>query len=151
MFDQSFKASEQYFTVLQLLRIFDEAIRKPSQILKDLWSWLRNMPMFPHYDWPVDMDPGDEDYLYEHECREFERIRAQYEKIWNDKIWDKHTKQEQKFLERIERKQNEIIGLRDGVSHLPSMPMKTKHSQNDIPLHLPTRNQLYQTFNPALY
>lgn len=40
MFDELFKNSEQYFIVLQLLRIFDETVRKASQSIKDLWGWL---------------------------------------------------------------------------------------------------------------
>lgn len=58
---------------------------------------------------------SDRYMMREYRSREYNKLRDKYENMWNEKVWDKHIMQEQKFLERIEGKQNEIMGLRDGV------------------------------------
>ena len=104
MFDKSFKNSEQYFTVLQLLRIFHESIRDTSRILKALWEWFE----IEHVRRYRERRPANW-------RTRSKKISQERERIWQEQIWGQHIVQERKFLERIEKKESEIRGFRDAV------------------------------------
>lgn len=105
MFDDSFKLSEQYFTVLQLLRIFQ--------------------------DWIVEADKGMDDLGQElsQQCRSWQAWRQrcapldEIEEPFHMAALEANFARVQNFFElradalkgRIQRKKEEVESLRDGV------------------------------------
>lgn len=105
MFDDSFQLSEQYFTVLQLLRIFQDWIGEMERGFEDLKrelfgqfeAWLAWRQIHAPEDedaWPLDMNILEDDF---EKVRDFFKLRVN------------------PLKERIQRKKNEVESLRDGV------------------------------------
>lgn len=105
MFDDSFQLSEQYFTVLQLLRIFQDWIEEVEKGIGDLrkeligqyesWRvWRRRYAPEDEEEWPLDMEKLEAD---------FERVQDFFELRVSP------------LKERIRRKKEEVESLRDGV------------------------------------
>lgn len=105
MFDDTFQLSEQYFTVLQLLRIFQSWIQEAEEAMKDLrgsltaqyenWIDLRrlNAPD-DEIEWPLDMSVMDANW---------DKVEAFF-----------HGRVSSLKL-RMERKKEEVESLRSGV------------------------------------
>lgn len=132
MFDDSFKNSEHYFAVLQLLRIFETNVRRPSQCLKDLEPWmdprlehfLGDTKYFDHLRYTC-WDPTDNGSREETRTQKIGTWRKQ---VWNERIVSKQVETERQLVQRIERKQDDVRSLRDGVSYctrdtVPPYPM----------------------------
>ncbi|XXH01996.1 hypothetical protein Hte_008360 [Hypoxylon texense] len=111
MFDDSFQLSEQYFTVLQLLRIFRDWIAELEGGFEDLerellgqfesWQvWRRQYAPEDEDAWPLDMDVLEEN---------FEKVRSFFELRINP------------LKERIRRKEYEVESLRDGLFNAASL------------------------------
>jgi hypothetical protein len=105
MFDDSFQLSEQYFTVLQLLRIFQGWIEEVEKGIDDLkkeligqyesWrAWRRLYALKDEEEWPLDMEKLEAN---------FEKVKGFFELRVNP------------LKERIRRKKEEVESLRDGV------------------------------------
>lgn len=113
MFDDSFQLSEQYFTVLQLLRIFWDWIGEVEGGFDDLkrdllgqfesWQvWRRQYAPEDEDAWPLDMDILEEN---------FGKVRSFFDLRVNP------------LKERIRRKQYEVESLRDGVRLFSPIPL----------------------------
>lgn len=105
MFDDSFQLSEQYFTVLQLLRIFqdwiDEAekgIDKPGKELsKQCESW---------HAWQKTHSPLDEE-AWHLDLEILESNFSQVRGFFNQRV--------SSIRDRLQKKRDEVQSLRDGV------------------------------------
>ncbi|KAI0013599.1 hypothetical protein F4779DRAFT_613329 [Xylariaceae sp. FL0662B] len=111
MFDDSFQLSEQYFTVLQLLRIFQDWIGEMEDGIEGLkreligqcesWQdWRRRFCPGDENAWPLDIE-GLEANL--EKVKSFFELRANLLK------------------ERIQRKKDEVESLRDGLFNASSL------------------------------
>ncbi|KAJ8132322.1 hypothetical protein O1611_g1305 [Lasiodiplodia mahajangana] len=111
MFDDSFQLSEQYFTVLQLLRIFQDWIEEVEKGTKDLrkellgqyesWMvWRRRYAPKDEDEWPLDMEKLEANF---DKVEEFFQIRVN------------------PLNERIRRKKEEVESLRDGLFNAASL------------------------------
>ncbi|KAM0818678.1 hypothetical protein AB5N19_04490 [Seiridium cardinale] len=111
MFDDSFQLSEQYFTVLQLLRIFQGWIEEAEEAMADLrgnltgqyesWIALRRLNA-PEDDleWPLDMPIMEENW---------DKVEAFFHGRVNS------------LKLRIERKKDEVESLRSGLFNASSL------------------------------
>ncbi|KAI0490100.1 hypothetical protein F4859DRAFT_179492 [Xylaria cf. heliscus] len=105
MFDDSFQLSAQYFTVLQLLRIFQNWIGETERGVQslgeelveqcELWqSWRQKHAEMDEVEWPLDM----------------ETLRTNIGKV--DKFFELQVTP---LKERIEKKKEEVTSLQDAV------------------------------------
>lgn len=98
MFDKSFRLSEQYFSVLQMLRIFHDWTEQTKEYNAII------MPRFRRY---LESFNGDGKDLKMGELMKFaEMVESQVDSLAKG------------LVSRIEKKQVEIESLRDGVSPL---------------------------------
>ncbi|KAI8944583.1 hypothetical protein F4801DRAFT_594826 [Xylaria longipes] len=111
MFDDSFQLSEQYFTVLQLLRIFEDWIEEVEKGIDDLkkeligqyesWRvWRQRYAPEDEDEWPLDM----------------EKLEANFEKVKDFFELRVNT-----LKERIRKKNGEVESLRDGLFNAASL------------------------------
>ncbi|KAI1113108.1 hypothetical protein F5Y14DRAFT_418900 [Nemania sp. NC0429] len=111
MFDDSFQLSEQYFTVLQLLRIFQDWIEEVEKGVGDLkgeligqyesWRvWRQRYAPEDEEEWPLDMKKLEEN---------FKKVQDFFELRVNP------------LKERIKRKKEEVESLRDGLFNAASL------------------------------
>ncbi|CAJ2503755.1 Uu.00g111490.m01.CDS01 [Anthostomella pinea] len=111
MFDDSFQQSEQYFTVLQLLRIFHDYIKEVEEGIEDLreellsqcrsWkAWRQRYTAEDEKAWPLDM----------------QNLEADLESIKG--FFDLRVVP---LKERLERKKIEVESLRDGLLNAASL------------------------------
>jgi len=108
MFDDSFQLSEQYFTVLQLLRIFQSWIEETEVAMKELRANLTGQ-----YDtwqvWRKVHAPEDE--------IEWPLNTENLEANW-DKVEAFFQDQVNGLKSRIQRKKDEVESLRSGVRYM---------------------------------
>lgn len=112
MFDSSFDRSELYFTILQLLREFEEWIRESNTEMQELqkrcMERITVIAGFPRTSPHHDCFEEDEDPV---RAIEIKRL----EENWTQTL--SHLKSTSKSLyERLEKKSTEVKSLRDGVS-----------------------------------
>jgi hypothetical protein len=101
MFDTSFKRSNQYFIVLQILRIFSEWIRETSRDFTAYNQTFLGTGAFP---------------------REMQKdVRANWELVL-----EHLEKAEQRLLQRISDKTEEVMSLRDGLFNATSLREASK-------------------------
>lgn len=124
MFDDSFQLSEQYFTVLQLLRIFQRWIEEAEEAMADLrgnltgqyenWIDLRrlNAPE-DEIEWPLDMPTMNANW---------------------DKVETFFHGRVNSLKLRIERKKDEVESLRSGVRHIAKFPFHPFMPRSSRPL-----------------
>ncbi|KAK9774093.1 hypothetical protein SCAR479_09207 [Seiridium cardinale] len=111
MFDDSFQLSEQYFSVLQLLRIFLNWIEEAEQGILDLRSeltkqceswraWQREHSLPDEDEWHLDLD-------------NLKRNDGQVEDFFRRRV--------SALKDRIQRKKEEVESLRDGLFNAASL------------------------------
>lgn len=103
MFDRSFERSNTYFTVLQLLRIFNEAIQETADPMKEFVNQWQNKQTFTR------SQHGD-DWNY----RFSEETQTILMKNW-EIVLSQHQKASKVLIDRIDKKNEELKSLRDGV------------------------------------
>ena len=103
MFDTSFQLSNTYFTALQLFRIFADEIRSATPQIQTLGDWVLKFPEPTHT-----RSSNGRQAVVDTEASEARK------EIWAQ-IMEKHTIDKELLLERIRKKSDEIISLRDGV------------------------------------
>jgi hypothetical protein len=105
MFDDSLQLSEQYFTVLQLLRIFQNWIRETERGIQslgdeliqkcELWqAWCPQNAQMDDLEWPIEAETLRDN---------IDKVKAFFEL------------QATPLNERIERKKEEVASLQDAV------------------------------------
>ena len=116
MFDDSFQRSASYFTILQILRIFSDAIRESVADTKSMKrQWLR------HY---AARSSGDR--------RRFSKSAAKVlARNW-DVLESHHEFLAAQLLSRIEKKTEEVTSLRDGVRIYHPELGESRTTTNDI-------------------
>jgi hypothetical protein len=103
MFDRSFERSSTYFTVLQLLRIFNEAIQETADPMKEIVSQWHNEQTF------TKSVHGD-DWNHRFSVDTQTILRKNWEIVLSH-----HQKALQVLVDRIDKKNEELKSLRDGV------------------------------------
>jgi hypothetical protein len=109
MFDDAgseFALSEFYFQVLQLLRIACEWIKESMDDLKDLVDTLESNYMNPHLN--VSFLPGSP--------QADKAVTEAFKQCWKS-VMSHQQRHSEALLRRIAKKQEEVEGLRDGVSY----------------------------------
>lgn len=105
VFDNSFQLSEQYFTVLQLLRIYQDWIVEAEEGIDSLGEELINQCRSWHA-WQHQLSPVDEvewPLLMENLKSNFSNVNGFFRQRVDS------------LKERIQRKKDEVESLRDGV------------------------------------
>ncbi|KAI1075727.1 hypothetical protein F5B20DRAFT_559174 [Whalleya microplaca] len=111
MFDDSFQLSEQYFTVLQLLRVFQDWIGETEDGIEGLSREL--IGQFESWqDWRHQYCPRDENVW----PLDIEHLEANFEKVKSF-----FTLRANLLKERIRRKKDEVESLRDGLFNASSL------------------------------
>ncbi|KAF3021964.1 hypothetical protein E8E14_010100 [Neopestalotiopsis sp. 37M] len=111
MFDNSFQLSEQYFTVLQLLRIYQDWIVEAEEGIDSLGEELINQCRSWHA-WQHQLSPVDEvewPLLMENLKSNFSNVNGFFRQRVNS------------LKERIQRKKDEVESLRDGLFNAASL------------------------------